>query len=373
MTDTTQPGTGNRATTPRRRYVPWAILAIAATLAAVIGVRRWQYASTHESTENAQVDGHIVPVLARVGGYVRTISVSENDTVRRGDVLVQLEDAEYRQRLAQAEAEWQAALVTAGGGSAAGQAQAQVASASGQHAALDAQLVAARAQSARAMADLARAEDLAGKRIVSQQQLDAARTAAEAARAGIASLESQARAAGAGVVSAEAGVRLARARLLAARAARDNAALQLGYTTLVAPEGGMVARKAIEIGQLVQPGQPLMTVVGTTGVWVTANLKETQLAHTRVGQDVALHVDAYTDCLATGRVASIASATGSKFALLPPDNATGNFTKVVQRIPVRVEITQGCGADRPLRPGMSVTATIDTHSPAPANGSTGSR
>jgi membrane fusion protein (multidrug efflux system) len=146
----------------------------------------------------------------------------------------------------------------------------------------------------------------------------------------------------------------------AARASRENAALQLQYTKVMAPEGGVVSRKSVEVGQLVQAGQPLMAIVADTGVWVTANFKETQLADMRVGQPVEIDVDAYGGCHAEGRVQSISSATGAKFALLPPDNATGNFTKVVQRIPVRIAVTRACGPTRPLRPGMSVTASVRT-------------
>jgi membrane fusion protein (multidrug efflux system) len=164
------------------------------------------------------------------------------------------------------------------------------------------------------------------------------------------------------VTNAEAGVRLADARLKAARAARDNAQLQLSYTRVPSPAPGIVSRKQVEVGQLVQAGQPLLTVVADTGVFVSANMKETQLADICVGQPVAVDVDTYGGAAAEGVVESVAAATGSKFALLPPDNATGNFTKVVQRIPVRIRITKGLGADRPLRPGMSVNVHVDTRS-----------
>jgi membrane fusion protein (multidrug efflux system) len=153
---------------------------------------------------------------------------------------------------------------------------------------------------------------------------------------------------------------VAQARLDAAQAARDNAALQLSYTKITAPVNGVVSRKMVEIGQLVQPGQQIMSVVADTGMWVTANYKETQLSDMRAGQTVEVDIDAYGGCQAEGAVQSLSAATGAKFALLPPDNATGNFTKVVQRVPVRIKITKGCGADRPLRPGMSVTTHVKT-------------
>ena len=145
-----------------------------------------------------------------------------------------------------------------------------------------------------------------------------------------------------------------------AQATRDYAALQLQYAKVTTPESGIVSRKQVEVGQLVQPGQPLMWIVADTGAWVTANFKETQLASMHPGQSADVEVDAYKGCHADGKVLSISSATGAKFALLPPDNATANFTKVVQRIPVRIQIVRGCGSDRPLRPGMSVTAHVTT-------------
>jgi membrane fusion protein (multidrug efflux system) len=332
-------------------------------LAAVLGLgwalKQWLYGRSHESTDNAQVDGHLVPVLAKVSGYVTAVNVAENDRVRADSVLVRIDEREYTVRVAQADADLAAARAQAGGGGIAGQAEAQVANAAGQRSALDASIAAARANSVKADADLARVRELAAKQVVSRQQLDAAQAASDAMHAQLLSAEGSASAAGAGVTNAQAGVRLAQARLAAAQAARDNAALQLSYTRVTAPVGGIVSRKQVEVGQLVQAGQPLLTVVSDTGVWVTANFKETQLSDLKVGQPVELEVDAYGGCSAKGKVESVSAATGAKFALLPPDNATGNFTKVVQRVPVRIAITQGCGKDQPLRPGMSVAAHVD--------------
>ena len=324
------------------------------------GGRKLAYARAHESTDNAQVDGHIVPVLAKVGGYVQAVSAVENAAAADGQLLVQLDDSEYRVRLAQAEAELRAAEAVVGGHGRTGQAQAAVATAVGQRAAGSAQVASARATLTRAEADYARYRELAEKQIVSQQQLDAARAALDQARANLTAVQQQTAAASGSEAGAEAGVRLAQARLAAARAARDNAALQLSYTRIVAPAGGTIARKQVEVGQLVQPGQTLMSIVADTGVWITANFKETQLATVRVGQRVEVDVDAYGGARVDGVVESISSATGARFALLPPDNATGNFTKVVQRVPVRILLTSTLGAARPLRPGMSVAAHVAT-------------
>ncbi len=343
----------------RRKWV-LPIIAVVVLGALVWGARKWMYARAHESTDDAQVEGHIIPVLSKVGGYVDAVTVQDNDSVSTGDTLVRIDDAEYKVRLAQADADLAAARAAAGTGENTGQAEAAVATAASEQAALDAQISAARANEAKALSDLQRTKELAAKQIVSQQQLDAAQAAASAATANLQAVEKQAAAGGSSVVNARAGVRVAQARLEAARAARENAALQLSYTAVTAPVSGVVSKKMVELGQLVQPGQQLMSVVADTGVWVTANFKETQLSDMHVGQQVAIDVDAYGSYEAEGVVQSLSPATGAKFALLPPDNATGNFTKVVQRVPVRIAITKDLGPGRPLRPGMSVTVHVLT-------------
>ncbi|HEY4953735.1 MAG TPA: HlyD family secretion protein [Gemmatimonadaceae bacterium] len=345
---------------PGRRHILMGVGIVVAVLVMIWGVRTWIYSRAHESTDDAAVDGHIVPVVAKVGGYVSSVSVAENDQVKTGQLLVRLDTAELAVRLAQADADLAAARAAAGGPGVTGQAEAQVETAAGQQGALEAQVTAARANASRYGDDLKRMQELAAKQIISQQALDAAKGQSAAADAALAAAERQAAAAGGTVTGARAGTRLATARLEAMDAARANAALQLSYTRIAAPESGTISRKTVEIGQLVQPAQQLMSIVADTGTWVTANFKETQLSKMKIGQQAELGIDAYSGCAAAGTVQSISGATGSKFSLLPPENATGNFTKVVQRIPVRIAITRGCGANRPLRPGMSVTAHVKT-------------
>jgi membrane fusion protein (multidrug efflux system) len=342
-----------------RKKIIIGVVVVAAVIALTWAIKTFIYSRGHESTDNAQVDGHIVPVLSKVGGYVTAVLVQDNDSVREGQTLVRIDDSEYRVKVAQADADLAAAQSAAGGRQFTGQSQAAVATASGQRSALDAQIQAALANQQKANADLARMRDLVSKQIVSAQQLDAAQAAAAAAAADVEALQRQASAAGGTVQNAQAGVRLAQARLQAAQASLDNAKLQLGYTNVTAPETGTISKKQVEIGQLVQAGQTMMSIVADTGTWVTANFKETQLNRMHVGQPVAIEVDAYPGCDAEGKVQSLSGATGARFALLPPDNATGNFTKVVQRLPVRIAITKGCGPTRPLRPGMSVVAHTD--------------
>lgn len=351
---------GRPEPTGGKRRVVLPIVLVLAALALLWGFKQWSYGRSHESTDDAAVDGHLVPVLSKVSGYVQAVTVSDNDHVNADSILVRIDPSEYQVRLSQAEADLAAARASAGGGGSQGQAQALVEQASGQRASLDAQLIAARANEAKAKSDLARAQELVAKQIVSRQQLDAAQAAADAASANVVAIERQLGAASSNITGAQAGVRLAAARTQAAQAARDNAALQLSYTHVAAPAAGIVSRKQVEPGQLVQAGQPLLTIVTDTGVFITANFKETQLSDLRVGQPVEIEVDAYGGKPATGCVESLSAATGSKFALLPPDNATGNFTKVVQRVPVRIHVTKGLGQDQPLRPGMSVLVHVDT-------------
>ncbi len=336
------------------------VLAVLALAAVLWGGKTVLYNRTHVSTDNAQVDGTIVPVLAKVGGFVAAVHPVENQRVKAGDLLVQIDSSEYLMRLAQADADLAAAVAGAGNRDGEGQADAAVKNAQSQRQVIDAQILSARAAQAKATADLGRMKELVAKQIVSRQQLDATQAAYDQAAAQLAAVERQANAATAQLAGAQSGVKFAQARLAGARATRENALLQLTYTHVAAPLAGSVSRKQVEVGQLVQPGQPLLTIVSDTSVYISANFKETQLADLKVGQSVAIEVDSYPDCDAEGKVESVSAATGARFALLPPDNSTGNFTKVVQRVPVRVQLTKGCGDGRPLRPGMSVTVHIST-------------
>jgi membrane fusion protein, multidrug efflux system len=360
LTLDTEPASAEAEAPPKKkRSFMLPVLAVLIVIGLIWGVKTYLYSRAHESTDDAQVDGHIVPVLAKVSGYVDQLNTDDNWHIKEGALAVLIDTSEYKARLEQAQGELRAAEAAIGLRGA-GQAYAQVRTAEGQSAATDAQIVAAQANYDKAVADLARYKELADKQIVSKLQLDAAQAAADGARADLLAAQKQAAAAGASVSGAQAGVTLAQARVLSSKAAYDNAALQLSYTRVTAPASGLVSRKQVEPGQLVQAGQTLFSIVTDTGAYVTANYKETQLDDVRVGQHVVFGVDAYPKCTAEGVVESLSGATGAKFALLPPDNATGNFTKVVQRVPVRIKITKGCGDGRPLRPGMSVDTHITT-------------
>jgi membrane fusion protein (multidrug efflux system) len=317
-------------------------------------------ATRHQvTTDNAQVEGRITPIASRVQAFVAEVRVDDDQRVRAGDTLLVLDDRDLRLRLTQAEAEQAAAQAAVDSRLGVGQAQAQLASSQDAAASATASVASAEAAEQKAAADLERYRALAANRIISAQQLDAAQAAYDAARANLESVKGAAAASRNQVVAYSAAKRIAEARLAAAQAAVSNARLQLSYTVITAPEDGTVARRTVEPGALVQVGQGVMSLV-TGDLWVTANLKETQLTDVSVGDSATFTVDAYPGQTFRGHVIGLSPATGAKFALLPPDNATGNFTKVVQRVPVRIAVDGPSDPARPLRQGMSVVAIITT-------------
>jgi membrane fusion protein (multidrug efflux system) len=318
---------------------------------------RWWNGRNWETTDNAQVEGHVTPVLPRVGGYVAQVRVEENQQVKAGDTLAVIDDRDLRAKLEQANADLAAVEEQTEGGN--GQAVAQAAAAQATAGAARAAIAAAQANATRARRDVERLRPLAERNIVSKQQYDAVVAAAAAADAQVVAARENANAAGSTATAAGAGVRVQRSKIESARAARDAVALQLSYAVVTAPMDGVVAKKSVEVGQMVQPGQPIMSVVPLNDVWVTANLKETQTRDLHPGDPVEVEVDAYPGRTFEGKLESISPATGARFSLLPPDNATGNYTKVVQRIPVRVRFDAASrDASHPLRPGMSATVRI---------------
>lgn len=340
----------------RRMYIIGAVVLVLL----VWGTDRIIYAAHHEGTDNAQVDGHITPIAPKVQAFVSDVMVEDNQRVKAGDTLVVLDARDLRVRLAAAQADLAAARAQAGSQSRAGQAQAQLEAAQASAASAASNVASAEAAFRKAESDLERAKALAAQQIVSAQALDGAQAAYDASKANLTTAQRQAAAAQSQVGAAAAALTGADARLAAAQAAVDNARLQLGYTTITAPVDGVVAKRSVEPGELVQVGQQLMAVVPLHDVWITANMKETQLQGVVPGAEVAFTIDAYPGKDFTGHVESISPATGARFALIPPDNATGNFTKVVQRIPVRIAVDKGVDPAHPLRPGMSAEVEITT-------------
>lgn len=378
----------NRARSYFRQHpsARWILLVVAAAAVAA-GIFVWKYYSIRESTDDAQIDGHITPVSARMPGTVVKVNVEDNQYVEAGTVLVQLDPKDYEIALARAQADLadaEAAARAAQVGipitsttttSQTSTAQANLNAARKEVDAANARLREAQANYTKLAQDLKRYEQLLAKDEVSRQQYDATVAATQAAQASVDTAHAMIATAHSHVAQAEAGVRAAAtgpqqvavtnarakaalAQVQRAQAAVEQAKLNLGYTTIVAPFTGIVSKRNAEQGQVIQPGQPLVSVVNLDDIWITANFKETQLGHMKAGQPAKIHVDTY-DHDYDGYVENIGGATGARFSLLPPENATGNYVKVVQRIPVRLRF-KGQNPNHIMRPGMSVEPTVIT-------------
>lgn len=392
-------------------------LGVAAVAASVFGLRWWQYASTHQETDNAYVQGHIHQISSRVNGTVADVLVDDNQLVQKGQLLVKLDPRDYQNKVQQA----QAALLTASRQAQTAQvninlasrnaeanmaeargsvgsaiaaiatAQAAVNEAKAGIPAAQAAVAQAEATLQRAQADYNRYNTLYQQGAIARQQLDTARAAYQVAGAqrnsaqqgvaqaqaklaqaneGVAKAQAQLAASKGGLQQAQAsGVQTevnrsqyeaATAAIAQAEASLKDAQLQLSYTNITAPSAGRIGRKSVETGQRVQPGQPVMAIVDNA-TWVVANFKETQLEEVKPGLPVEVKLDAFPHHPFTGRVDSISPASGAQFALLPPDNATGNFTKIVQRLPVKIVLDPQSikGYESRIVPGMSAEASVE--------------
>jgi membrane fusion protein (multidrug efflux system) len=384
---------------PSRRR---AIILVVVVVLVLVAVGIWWRSTFSEDTDDAQVNGHLIQVSSRIAGQVAKVDVDENQLVKAGDVIAELDPGDYQVAVENA----QAALASAQANAAAANvnvpittintgsnlrsvgadvsgSQAGVGQAEKQLDAAHARVTQAQANYTKAQADLERYKPLVEKDVISKQQFDAAVASADATKAAVADAtaneqaavdgvkvalerESQAQA---GFKSAETGpqqvaaqsarARQAQAQVAQAQAQLDQAKLNLSYTRIVAPTAGIITRKSVEINQNLAPGQNLLTLVSLEGLWVTANFKETQLKHMFSGQDVEISVDS-TGKSYHGKVTQIGGATGSVLSLFPPENATGNYVKVVQRIPVRIDFTDLANEDpkHELRPGLSVEPKV---------------
>ncbi|MCU1276539.1 MAG: secretion protein HlyD family protein [bacterium] len=375
------------------------IVALAALVAAAVVV--WWYFHTHDSTDDAQIDGHISPVSARVSGTVIGVFVEDNQPVSAGQLLAQLDARDYQvararaeadlaQARAQLEAEDPNVPITATSSltqiatstDEVESARAAVLAAERDAQSAQAKLYAADAADARAQADLARYKYLLGQRAIPPERYDAVTATAKSTHAEVESARALSRAAQKSIDQQQARLRQAMSRrgevaknaprqltirqanidakaaaVQAAKAAVERARLDLEYTRIVAPLAGIIGKRSVELGQRVQPGESLLAVVDLDDLWVTANFKETQLRELRVGQPVRITVDALHVTI-DGTVESFAAASGARYSLLPPENATGNYVKVVQRLPVRIRIARDQDPHRRLRVGMSVEPNV---------------
>jgi len=385
-----------RQNAKRRRNI---VILIVVLVVLAGGVFLWRYLSSYESTDDAQADVHLYPVSARISGYVVNVNVDDNQWVEKGTVLVEIDPKDYEVAVAQAQANLTNAEATAQSlnitvpitsvstssqlkstESDIDNTKAGVIASQRQLTAAHAQLEEAEANDVKAQDDLHRYKLLVDKKEVAEQIYDQALAAAKSSTAAVAAARANESAAQQFVeqalsrqVQADANHQYAetgpqqvsstkaRARAAVAdveqkRAQLEQALLNLQYTKVIAPVSGEV-NKTVVVGLNVQPGQQLLTVVPLDDVWITANFKETQLKHMRVGQKAEIHVDS-TGRAMKGHVDSIAGATGPLFSLLPPENATGNYVKIVQRVPVKIVLEPGENHDRQLRPGMNVVPDV---------------
>jgi membrane fusion protein (multidrug efflux system) len=336
------------ATKPGRRRA--ALIAAAALAAcAALGAYYWAFVAPYESTDDAFIEADVTPIAPQVAGRVLRVPVSDNQEVRQGTVLFEIDPSDYQTKLDEARAELAAARGRAD------QAAAQISVDRARVEQERAGVAAADAEAKRAEADSRRYHDV-GSLAVSASQLDLASTQAQSSAAQVAVALNRQRAIEAQLGLDEADIQTARAEVMRREAAVRQADLDLSYTRVVAPLAGFVTHRGVQPGDYVQVGQPQLALVPRE-VWVIANFKETQLAHMRPGQPVAITVDAYPDLRIDGHVDSVQAGAGARFSLFPPENASGNYVKVVQRVPVKIAIDDA-GASRILGPGMSVVPEV---------------
>jgi membrane fusion protein, multidrug efflux system len=387
----------------RRRMGPigWIVLLVVLAAAGIGGMTLWKYLDSYESTDDAQIDGDIYSITSRIAGSVKAVYVQDNQQVKAGQLLVELDPADYQVSIEQAkaavhESETQTAAAqpnvpiisattqttVSSSESDIANARAQVAVAQRDYESAVADIRQAEADSVKAQSDLVRYQQLIAKDEISRQQYDQAEAQAKAMAAVVDARKATAEAAARNIDAASARLQQAQTRtaeaiqtrpqqiamqnaLVQARRAAttrertllDQATLNLSYTRITAPIDGVVGKKNAEPGQQVSPGQQLMADVPVANLWATANFKETQLRRMQPNQRVTIHVDSY-DRDYEGFVESIAAASGARFSLLPPENATGNYVKVVQRVPVRIRFKQGEDPEHRLRPGMSAEPKV---------------
>lgn len=360
---------GKIAAEPKKRSkVFLIILIVIVLLGAWFGITKYTYAQHHEDTDDAQVEADISPVIPRVSGYVKEVRVKDNQLVKKGDTLLVLDDRDLRLNVAQAEA----ALATSQSNVASARANTNaarsgIASSRAGVSTVDAQIAAAQVNVTRAMQDYKRYANLIQDHSITQQQFEQAQASKDLTEKQLQILQQQKKQASTqtGVVSSQSNatsqsIGVAEAMVKQREVDVENAKLTLSYTIITAPEAGKVSRVNVQEGQYLQAGQSTFRIVHNSDLWVVANFKETQLKKMSIGQKVIVHADAFPKHDFEATLSSFSPATGAEFALLPPDNASGNFVKVVQRIPVKIEFVnhQDSLLNR-LRPGMNVN--VDVH------------
>jgi membrane fusion protein (multidrug efflux system) len=330
------------------------VLGVILLLGVIFGIKEYIYYGKHVDTDDAQIDGNISPVVARVGGYVDSIYFEENTHVNKDQLLVKIDERDFKIKLEQAEAAQTGASANINVG------QSQIFTTAANSAVAKANVTSAAARLDKVNKDYQRYANLVKDGSITQQQFDQAKSDLVVAQAALQAAQDQYKAALQQIGTTRSELNVTHTGVSQRQVDVDFAKLQLSYTNILAPSGGVTSKKNVQVGQLVQAGQTLFSIVNDNSLFITANFKETQLEDIKNGLKVNIEADAFPDLKIEGTVYNFAPATGAKFSLLPPDNATGNFVKVVQRIPVKIKINASKDVLDKLRPGMSVNVSVIT-------------
>jgi len=344
--------TNNNNEKKKKSPVKFIVFAVILIVGGYFGYKKINYAMHHETTDNAQVETQLVPVLPRVSGYIKSINVQDYDSVKAGQLLVEIDDAELQTQLMQMEADYQTALADVENAKAA--LHNSVVSLNVNKGNIDINNV--RLQ--KAESDYNRNKNLFAEQAITQRQLEDSRFDYETAQKQVANSRNDLTTAESRIDVLKAGLAKAEATLKSKQAQIEQQKLKISYTKIYAPQAGKLGKKSISAGQFVQAGSPLFTIVSDTTYWIVANFKENQIKKLHPGMPVDIELDAYPDLKLSGSIENLSDATGARFALLPPDNSSGNFVKVAQRVPVKINIQNIGNYHDILRAGLSVFVSV---------------
>lgn len=344
----------NQATTEKKKKSPvrLVIIGIIVIIAAIYGFKKISYALSHETTDNAQIETQISPVLPRVSGYVKTLAVNDYDSVKTGQLVVELDDDELQTQLLQMEADYKASEADITNAKAALNSTVVSLGVNRGSISLD------NVKVQQAEEDYNRNKNLFADQAITKKQLDDSRFAYEQAVQQVKNSQTDLGSASSKISVEKASIAKVEAALEAKKAAIDQQKLKISYSKIYAPMSGKIGKRNITVGQYVQAGTPLFSIVNDTTYWVVANFKETQIKKFHEGMQVELELDAYPGQKIPGYISSLSEATGARFSLLPPDNASGNFVKVTQRVPVKIAIKDVQQYRNILRSGLSVDVSV---------------
>ncbi len=358
----------NESTAPKAKNKRFMVVLIILVIAGTIfGISKYIHSLHHQETDDAQIEAAIAPVIPRIQGFVKEVKVKDNQMVKKGDTLIILDNSDQKIALAQAQASLAAAMGNLGVAKATSMAaHANMGSSKANISSVNAQIESAKVNLWRAQQDFDRYANLVKDHSITQQQYEQALAAKQTAEHQLQVLQDQKKsvteqsnATSSQSTATEQQVNVVSANIQQKQAEVDNAQLNLSYTIIIAPEDGFISKVNIQVGQLLQAGQSLFSIVLDANPWVVANFKETQIGKMKIGQKVIVHIDAFPDHEFEATLTSFSPATGARFALLPPDNASGNFVKVVQRLPVKIEFKENDPLVKNLRPGMNVVVDVN--------------